>query len=76
MYGDAEVTDILTRTREILVSIEVLPSAQTGAVDMVVELSDGTAVWMETAFELFETGSGNSADDWEDPTPESQDECP
>ena len=76
MYGDAEVTDILSRSREILVSVEILPDAQTGAVDMVVELQDGTAVWMETAFELFEAGSGNSADDWESPNPDSQDECP
>ncbi len=64
VYGDASVDALIARSGEVLVSVTANDDATPGAVDVLVELNDGNAVWLEGAFTIFPAGSGKSASAW------------
>ena len=61
VYGDAEVTAWDQRNGELIVSASVPEDAVEGEVDIVIELKDGSAVWIESATTVYERGTGSSA---------------
>ena len=64
VYGEASVDALIARSNEVLVSVSANDDATPGVVDVLVELTDGTAAWLEGAFTIFPAGSGNSASAW------------
>jgi hypothetical protein len=81
VYGDASVDALMARTGEVLVSVTANDDATPGVVDVLVELSDGTAAWLEGAFTIFPAGSGKSASAWGTDNPDAlasanNEECP
>ena len=81
VYGDASVDALIARSGEVLVSITANDDATPGVVDVLVELNDGTAVWLEGAFTIFPAGSGKSASAWGAENPDAlesagNEECP
>jgi hypothetical protein len=67
-YGDVNVLAVDIRSYEVLVSVSVADDGQ-GAVDLLVELEDGSAVWAEDILTIWPEGSGYTADGSGDPNP-------
>ncbi|MCP4805275.1 MAG: hypothetical protein GY884_07990, partial [Proteobacteria bacterium] len=61
VYGDAEVNAWDQRNGELIVSASVPANAVEGDVDIVIELADGSAVWIESATTVYQRDSGGSA---------------
>jgi hypothetical protein len=81
VYGDASVDALIARSDEVLVSVTANDDATPGVVDVLVELTDGTAAWLEGAFTIFPAGSGKSASAWGAENPDAlesgvSEECP
>jgi hypothetical protein len=81
VYGDASVDALIARSGVVLVSITANDDATPGVVDVLVELNDGTAAWLEGAFTIFPAGSGKSASAWGAENPDAlesagNEECP
>jgi len=82
VYGDAAVDAIISRSNEVLISVTTADDATPGVVDLLVELNDGTATWLDDAFTIFPQGSGNSANAWGSENPggldsaAGEEECP
>jgi hypothetical protein len=67
-YGDVQTLAVDIRSYEVLVSLDVADDGE-GAVDLVVELTDGTAVWEPGVLTIWPAGSGHEADGSGDPDP-------
>lgn len=65
-YGDVTVLAADTRSWEYLVTLQVAADAEPQTVDLVVELADGTAAWVDDVLTLYATGSGHSASSSDD----------
>jgi hypothetical protein len=81
VYGDASIDALIARSGEVLVSVTANDDATPGVVDVLVELNDGTAAWLEGAFTIFPAGSGKSASAWGAENPDAleaaeNEECP
>jgi len=61
VYGDLEIVTWDQRGGELIVSASAPEDAVEGDVDMVIELQDGTAIWIESATSVNPQGSGGSA---------------
>lgn len=62
-YGTPEVGAITSdaREHEYLLTIDIADDSVSGDVHLLVELVDGTAVWVESALIVYEAGSGHDA---------------
>ncbi len=67
-YGDIEVLAADIRSYEVLVSIAVAEDGE-GAVDLLVELEDGDAIWAEDILTIYPDGSGHEATGSGEPDP-------
>ncbi len=67
-YGDVNVLAADVRSYEVLVSMAVAEDGE-GAVDLLVELDNGDAIWAEDVLTIYPDGSGHEADGSGDPNP-------
>lgn len=73
IYGDAAVDALVARPDEVLISVTTLEDASPGRVDILVELESGLAAWMPGALEIFQSGSGRSAEAFLEENPDALD---
>ena len=62
-YGDVVPCTIQARADELLITIAVEVDAELGPVDLLVELADGNAVWVDDAFHVVAGGEAGADDD-------------
>ena len=70
--GDVELLGFDNRGDELVMSLSIDDDAVTGAVDIALILDDQTTIWFNSALDIFEAGSGSSAETYGD----GSDECP
>ena len=68
LYGDISVLASDLRSYEVLLSIAVDADGE-GAADLLVELEEGEAVWVEDVLTIWPAGSGHEAGDAGEPDP-------
>lgn len=61
--GGVSVLVTLFRDGEVVFMMEVDEQAETGEVDMVLDMEDGTVVVFDAALTVYEAGSGHSAEE-------------
>lgn len=62
LYGDVEPCTMSARADELLVTLSVYDAAALGTVDMVIELQDGRAFWVDDALTIVAAGDGSTDD--------------
>jgi hypothetical protein len=63
--GDIDLLVTLQRQGEVVFVMEVDEQAETGGVDMILELENGTIIVFDAALTIYEAGSGHSIEDCE-----------
>jgi len=78
IFGDVELISMDNRDDEIVLTVEVLPNALTGAMDIALVLDDETTIWFDGALTIYEAGTGNSAAEFgsDDDGEDHVDDCP
>ena len=71
-YGDIAMGSWDSRGDEVILSVSVADDAVEGEVDMIVEMEDGSAIWLEAALTVYPNGSGNSYEDAPEPSDDGQ----
>ncbi|HJN72519.1 MAG TPA: hypothetical protein QGF58_01180 [Myxococcota bacterium] len=73
IYGDAILHSAVARPDSITAIFELSADGELGPVDIVLETAAGDGELIPGAFTVFEAGSGNSANDWNDGS--AEDDC-